>query len=277
MNIFTILLVIIILVIDTLSTYIRINRKRTRDSYIPLNIWQTYKTEKLPSEAKECQMTWKSQTNYHYHFMNDAQIDQFMQQHFGPKIFNTFTKLPLGVMKADMWRYCVLYIHGGIYTDIDSKAIQPLEDWKIQESDRIIIGLENELHFCQWTIVSEPKHPILAKVIDLIVEEAEKGIDTSTEHFVHKHTGPGIWTRAVQLTLGFPEHQRARKTFDQYRKTLIEPKSKSNIFQELGLRIEGPKYFSEEKVKNLYGSTQFGDGYISWMEERKNLLQNSTK
>jgi|688.fasta_scaffold69237_5 hypothetical protein len=240
-----------------------------RSDYIPLKIWQTYKTDQLPEKAKECQLTWKDQPNYHYHFMDDAQIDQFMKKHFSSDIYKTFNSLPMGVMKADMWRYCVLYVHGGIYTDIDSIALQPLEDWKIQESDRIIIALENDLHFCQWTILAEPGHPILKKVIDLIVKEAKNGIDTSTEHFVHKHTGPGIWSRAVQLTLGFPEYQSASDTYKLY---LTNKDKSDSVFQKLGVRIENDQYFAGEKVKNLYGSTQFGDGYVSWMDERDKII-----
>jgi hypothetical protein len=253
--------------IDFLSS-----RQKSRSNYIPLNIWQTYKTDQLPEQAKECQKSWKTQSNYHYHFMDDTQIETFMKKHFTNKVYQTFKKLPLGVMKADMWRYCVLYVHGGIYTDIDSVAIQPLKDWKIRKSDRIIFGLENDVHFCQWTILSEPKHPILAKVIELIVDEAEKGMDTSTEHFVHKHTGPGIWTRAVQLTLGFKEDARAIDTYKEY----IKQTDKNNTFQQLGVRIENEKYFSGEKVRNLYGSTQFGDGYVSWMEERNKFLTENS-
>ena len=32
-----------------------------------------------------------------------------------------YRSFPLGVMRADMWRYAVLYDRGGLYADIDVK------------------------------------------------------------------------------------------------------------------------------------------------------------
>lgn len=247
-----------------------LGKRFQRSDYIPLKIWQTYKNDKLPEKAKECQSSWKNQKNYHYQFMNDPQIEAFMKENFSPKIVQTFKRLPLGVMKADMWRYCVLYVHGGIYTDIDSVSIKPIDDWKIQPEDRMIIGLENDLHFCQWTILAEPKHPVLKTVIQLIVDEAENGFDLKNEHFVHHHTGPGIWTRAIHQILELPEDQKARTTYEAYK----DSNSKiSKKIKSMGIRLEDDKFFAGTNVRNFYGSTQFGDGYVNWLEERDKILK----
>ena len=32
-------------------------------------------------------------------------------------------------MRADMWRYAILYAFGGIYADIDVLALHPMEQW----------------------------------------------------------------------------------------------------------------------------------------------------
>lgn len=263
MNIFIVLTLIIILALHYLNPL-------QRSDYIPLNIWQTYKTDQLPEKAKACQQSWKEQKNYHYQFMDDPQVEQFIREHFPPRVHQVFKRFPLGVMKADLWRYCILFIHGGIYSDIDSVALKPISDWKIKPQDGIIIGLENDLHFCQWTILAEPRHPILQTVIQMITDDAEKGIDTSDEHFVHKHTGPGIWTRAIHRTLGFPEDQKAATTYALYK----DPKT-NGVFKTFRVRLEDVAFFSKEKVRNLYGSTQFGDGYTSWMDERNKILSNN--
>jgi mannosyltransferase OCH1-like enzyme len=36
---------------------------------------------------------------------------------------------PKGVMKADFWRYAVLYFYGGVYTDIDTDPYKSIRDW----------------------------------------------------------------------------------------------------------------------------------------------------
>jgi len=238
--------------------------KANRELVIPKTIWQTYKSSKLPKKAIECQASWKNQKDYSYNFMDDNEIDEFMRKNFSNEIVEVFNSLPLGVMKADMWRYCVLFVYGGVYSDIDSLSIRPIEEWGINSNNRILIGLENDTHFCQWTIVSEPRHPILKKVIELIVEKARSGFDTTYEHFVHDYTGPGIWTRAVNASLGFPENEKALNVYKN-----------RHTFTGNGVRLEDDKFFSGKNVNNLYGSTQFGDGYISWTTERDALLASS--
>ena len=59
---------------------------------------------------------------------------------------------------------------------------------------------EHDRHFCQWVIASVADHPVLRRVVQLIVERAKRGIDQSTEEFVHIHTGPGAcgWGRALE-------------------------------------------------------------------------------
>ena len=42
-----------------------------------------------------------------------------------------FTSYPLGVMKADFWRYCIMFVEGGIYSDIDTESYVPINQWPI--------------------------------------------------------------------------------------------------------------------------------------------------
>ena len=247
------------------------NLESWKSNTIPLKVWQTYKTNKLSDEAKECQQTWLEQ-KIPYEFMDDQDIDKFMKKNFNKKTYDTFKNLPLGVMKADMWRYCVLYINGGIYSDIDTKCVVPVKDWEIEKQERMIVCLENDSHFCQWTIVSCKGHPVLKTVIDLIVERASKGIDISEKHFVHKHTGPGIWTEALRKCLNVPENKNARDIFTMYRNSQLE-----FLFSKYQLRLEDKGYFNGRLVKHYYGSRNFKKNYDSWIEQRTNIGEKSSE
>jgi mannosyltransferase OCH1-like enzyme len=258
------------LVLALTRAYVMRSRLDQRDAYIPLKIWQTYKSTDLPKEAEKCQSSWKAQRYFEYHFMDDADMLGFMTTYFPRKVVQVFTDLPLGVMRADMWRYCVLFVHGGVYADIDAEALRPITDWHIRIQDRMIVGLENDLHFCQWAIVSTAQHPILRAVIDLIVRLCSEGVDTTQEHFVHAYTGPGVWTRAIHETLGFPVEQKARYTYQ-----LSQMDAYKDRFERLGLRLEDRAYFSKHNVRNYFGSTQFSGGYVSWTEERDRLVKSS--
>ncbi len=37
------------------------------------------------------------------------------------QVAQVWQSYPLGVMRADMWRYAALFINGGIYADMDVK------------------------------------------------------------------------------------------------------------------------------------------------------------
>ena len=110
-----------------------------------------------------------------------------------------FESYPLGVMKADFWRYCVLYVHGGIYLDLDTKLVQPIQNWPHLETSQVIIGIENIEHFCQWTLLSVPGHPLFQKIIDTCfkhyLESGNKIV--IKDHFVHWYTGPWVFTDAI--------------------------------------------------------------------------------
>ncbi len=53
-------------------------------------------------------------------------------------------------MKADFWRYAVMYFYGGVYMDIDAMPLKALRDFKHYpfEEKRVVIGLENDEHLC---------------------------------------------------------------------------------------------------------------------------------
>lgn len=254
------------LILFTGALYTIMYRKELwKESVIPLIIWQTYETEELPKNALQCQQTWVK-SGLTYNFLNDFKISRFIQIKFRKDVFNTFEKLPLGVMKADLWRYCVLYQYGGIYSDIDTILVKPVDEWGIKSNNKVIIGLENDIHFCQWTIASVPEHPLFTIVINMIVSKFKKGIDFTNPHFVHAYTGPGIWTRAINKLLNEPENQKAIDTYN---------KTKRDLLDKYGISLKPPTFFSRICVEHLYGSTQFSDGYKSWISERNNILKNA--
>jgi hypothetical protein len=122
-------------------------------------------------------------------------------------------------MRADFWRYAILYAEGGVYADVDTRCLRGMAHWFEDLSNlpgsipeamvgrwpsmrpaynelgwegcKAVIGLENGVHFCQWTIATVPAHPVLRRVLEMIVERARLGIHLDHEHFVHEHTGPG--------------------------------------------------------------------------------------
>ena len=65
--------------------------------------------------------------SHQFFLWQDADIDRFMEEHFsGHRILPVYRQSPYGILKADIFRLAVLYIHGGFYFDLKSQFAGPL-------------------------------------------------------------------------------------------------------------------------------------------------------
>lgn len=228
-------------------------------------IWQTYKIKELPKPAQNAMNTWiHKNPGWKHELYDDSDIENYILKFWDERMYKFYKSLPIGVMKADLWRYLILTTHGGLYSDIDSQCMRPIAKWKIPEnvvsSDVLLIGLENKTHFCQWTIYSTKEHPAMKYICQYILQNYEQnGIDESNPHFVHMTTGPGIWTEAIQSLLNM-QGKDAEAIFKVY-------KNNPAPFNNIGIYIIDTPYFNGFYSKNLYGSQSFGDGYVRWIEQ----------
>lgn len=239
---------------------------------VPRNIWQTYKTTKLPVAAKKCQKTWLKNSSFTYRFCDDLEIERYIADNWDPAFLLFFKSLPLGVMKADLWRYMVVATEGGVYSDIDSQCISLLDKWSFPDCSNpehvLILGLENDIDFCQWTFAATKNHPALIYVCHFLFENWKKnGIDISNPHFVHATTGPAIWTLALKSFLGVDSNLKSIQIYDQY----VQDISFRKYINSKGVWLFPQKTFNGEWSCNLYGSQNFSNGYVKWISEKNNL------
>ena len=87
----------------------------------PPRVFQTQKSRAYVASNKPfvaAAETWRSAAE-EYVFHDDREQDAFMKQHF-PSLYGLWVALPLPVMKADVWRYAIVYHYGGVYADMDT-------------------------------------------------------------------------------------------------------------------------------------------------------------
>lgn len=194
-------------------------------------------------------------------FSDDVEIASFVESNFDSDVITAFNILPLGVMRADFWRYLVLYKFGGCYTDIDTRCIIPIDQW-LPVDTKLLIATENDVHFCQWTILSEPGHPILERAIQLVTSRALSGI-TLSPNFVHHYTGPGVFTDAVRETLGLG----CLSPFE-IQNQLSNADNMKNKFDKFDVSLFPNRLFNGEYVEHHFGSLTWSrDEYKSWQLE----------
>lgn len=75
----------------------------------------------------------------------------------------------------------------------------------------------------------------------------------------------GIWTAAIASVLGFEENATSKSIL---RAVFSHPAAYKRA-RDLGVCLVGYDAFNKVNVRNLYGSQNFGDGYVRWIEERK--------
>jgi hypothetical protein len=140
---------------------------------IPKTIIQTYATHNLSKEMRIARDSWAYlNPNYNYVFFDNEMCKDFIKENFNEDVIKSFNCLIPGAFKADLFRYCYLYINGGVYSDIDNICLTPLSD-VINEEDTFISVKDNSFGnqglIYNSFIASERNNPILKNAIDLIV------------------------------------------------------------------------------------------------------------
>lgn len=103
--------------------------KRDPSRLIPRVVHQTWfeviTPTKYPNMSRMVQSFMRS--GWEYKFYTDAQAGDFLVTHFPKEVLEAYDTLRPGAFKADLFRYCVLLIHGGVYADIDIQLESALD------------------------------------------------------------------------------------------------------------------------------------------------------
>jgi hypothetical protein len=65
----------------------------------------------------------KVNPEFDMYIYSDAECEEFIKDNFSNDVLGAFNSLIPGAYKSDLWRYCVLYVKGGVYMDIKIHSI----------------------------------------------------------------------------------------------------------------------------------------------------------
>ena len=167
-----IILVVYVFLLDTANVF---SKKTYNNPQIsrPDVIVQTYHTkEKIPQKVYD--NIKKYAPGYEHRIYNDSECHAFILEHFGTRVADKFNDLKVKAHKADLFRYCYLYQNGGVYMDIKTELIKPIDE--IFGKDK----LYSVFSICTGTIYngivsSGPKNELLLELINYIVETPDPG------------------------------------------------------------------------------------------------------
>jgi mannosyltransferase OCH1-like enzyme len=124
---------------------------------------------------------------------DDNDVDEYLRGVLNKRDYNLIKDIHI-VEKTDLWRLFKLYNEGGLYMDIDRFYNIPLSNI-ITDGIKCVLPTCLDWDFSQDFMLTEPKNPIQAKTIELILERRYAG---------HKNVfflGPQTYMHAVTSVL----------------------------------------------------------------------------
>eukprot|EP00877_Chromochloris_zofingiensis_P001976 jgi/Chrzof1/1177/Cz01g43170.t1 len=180
--------------------------------------------QRLPCQVVHNMKSWMQlNKEYTYMFHTDKDARDLMINHF-PDLLPVYDGFLSNVERADLWRYLVLYLHGGVYADMDVTCHKPINDWDDAYpygSGNLVVGVEafhkdptafdmynhhRPIQFTNWAMAAAPGHPLLKRLAVKIMARTaadslgyiSAGQGQSQYHStILKRTGPFIWTEAL--------------------------------------------------------------------------------
>ena len=167
-------------------------QKKINNCGIPLNIFQTWHTKQLPQSMIDSVENIKmNNPNFNYQLFDDEDCRNFIQTHFDNSVLNAFDCLKPGAYKADLWRYCVLYISGGIYIDIKYQLINNFKFDNLLDNEYFVLDLDKKNIYNALMIV-KPNNEKLKFCINTIVKNVKYKYYGKSSLDV---TGPGLLSK----------------------------------------------------------------------------------
>lgn len=147
---------------------------------IPKQIFRTWEDDSWKTKChKAYDHTAKVVPDWPQKVFTNKACDAFVRKVYAkyPDIIDAYELCNYGVMKADLWRYLVIYHYGGLYLDMKSSVVKPIDlDLNVEKAyvdrwhvvnHRYLFGDKGE--YQNWWVMAPPKSIFLWKVIWQVV------------------------------------------------------------------------------------------------------------
>jgi mannosyltransferase OCH1-like enzyme len=234
--------------------YITLSLKNTTDAIIPRKIYQSWCSHDLPPLMKKCNDKLKeSNPEFQYELFDDTECREFIRTNFAPDVLNAYDRLIPGAFKADLWRYCILYIYGGIYLDIkygcvgDFRLVDLLDESKYPS----MIVVETGPKYVYTGLLATPKgNPLYKECIDRIVQHVAEGYYGESPM---APTGPELFGGLI------PEMEKRRGVLFYY----------DDYFLKKGEEETREKYRKRGYIKDLRTDKNILSHYLEYRVEQQ--------
>jgi len=170
---------------------------------VPRTIYTSWISRDMPPGMKSNLDKWRNmnEDDHSFVFFDDGEQRAWMERNctdYSP----AWRDMELPVARADLFRYCLLFMNGGIWADVDLVPIRPLRDFVPPNADLVVVhdgGMAGEDdHFLYNAfLAAAPGHPVLKRAMDIVAEHHRIRLREGAV-FV---TGPRVLWRAANDAL----------------------------------------------------------------------------
>ncbi len=208
----------------------------SNDNSIPKNIYMFWNSHKLSDAMHDNIQSWITKNpDWSIYLYDVNQAKEFIDENFSQDVVQTYNNIVPKAYKADLFRYCILYIHGGVYVDIKMVPMRPLNDIISNDLEFLSVkdkhdkNYEFDGYIAQALLCARPEHPFFKKAIDMIVNNSQKGFYGNDPLCP---TGPGILGKAINICCDRPETaeiESGNHNINHYKFVLLKHYDKSII------------------------------------------------
>jgi hypothetical protein len=237
---------------------------------IPMKIFQTWHSKVLPPYMKKCVDKLKQDNPEFNHFLfDDNDCRNFIKEYFDSDILNAFDYLKPGTYKADLWRYAILYIYGGIYLDIKYQSAYGFKfkyfldkEYFVLERPSSIFWAPDSYGIYNAMMICKPKNPLLLNAIYKIAENVTKKVYGYSNLYP---TGPGL--------LGSLYFESFSENIDKIYgfEFFFDNRARGILYQNKLVLQKYPEYWEEQRT------SQKTEYYATLWKNRDIYIENENK
>lgn len=222
----------------------------------------------IPIDYPNYSHTWKKYNpDFEYILWDQNKIENLINTHF-PEFLKKHQSFPELMQKIDSAKSMILYLYGGIYADIDSECAKNINDLIIDKEivlAKVDMNILSRMYIYKTTneiiqagfMATTKNHPFWKYCISLMLkEDINKGMFEIHEQWIHRITGPGMYTRAYNT---FPQ----RENFTILSQNLIDPIQPCDYDQFNCGITDCKKKYPHAYAFHHYGSKHKTHGWMS--------------
>ena len=182
--------------------------------------WVLIKTGPMPlddpsmQEMKRYWETLEAKEHIEVRYFDDDACVQFLRTHFAPEVLSAYETFKVPQFRADLFRYCALFVLGGVYGDLTQTYLTPLSNLVDVNNDELVLTIDRTT--TPWILrcpiqisfmATRKKHPIMKACIDTVVRNVQIRYYGSGPLDI---TGPSMFGEVV-AAYGYPYSLRYRQ------------------------------------------------------------------